>query len=124
MTEQTSYEFRNSHGRVCCRTNDYAHLCDACRQRADQMSPRHAEDNSQYAPPDSYGLKARLAPTPDLDPNYNAATGAPADGYRIARDLAALERGEQPERPFTMPLDSHGIPDPYNLDNLMKRLRK
>lgn len=62
--------------------------CPECQPTAFAYAmPRNP--GHSYAPPNSYApaLDARHAPidpTPDLDPNYNPATGHPPDGYAIA----------------------------------------
>jgi hypothetical protein len=83
--------------------NPHCSGCPLCRSEVfapiSQAVARFAAP-SRYAPPDPYEagldkMRAPLVPTPDLDPNYNPATGAPADGYAIARAIAKVLAEEE-----------------------------
>jgi hypothetical protein len=60
--------------------------------------------------------------TPDMDPNYDPATGVPADGYKLAMALRHLQQEDAAERTPTVRAASarspktivtNGVPDGY-----------
>jgi hypothetical protein len=52
------FEFRTTDGRPCCRTNDPALLCDACRKQ-------HLRAAARVPPPPSLVAAVTGAPAPD-----------------------------------------------------------
>lgn len=49
------YEIRNAKGHVCCMTDRFTHLCDACQQRANATGvprPQATASGAVPAPPD------------------------------------------------------------------------
>jgi hypothetical protein len=56
--------------------------------------PPQMRASEEYAAPDPYAMPDRQPTqhdlTPDMDPDYNPATGHPADGYKLATALRKL----------------------------------
>jgi hypothetical protein len=88
------YQFRVSHGRICCESDRFGNLCDDCKQRALKAMPTTTP--ASLAPPID-----RVPSPPDLNARIIAAVQArrPRSDARDTARTAALRANMRPPTP-------------------------